>query len=993
MSVKIEILDYKYGEFEGTQMISNPSFTSSADWDLGTGWTISGGSANHSSGAGRLKQFNLNFIQGQTYRIKYKISGRTSGDFVLANHLANNANGFSQNANGAFVYDWVQGSNNNDKLSLYASSSFDGSIEYVEVYLITGIDWDKSIVGELDVSDHSDFPLALTFQISDFKDLTSTSGDYSKTFKIPATKNNNNILKNLYIPNISVDNKVTEKKSCRILFNNLYSLVGLIQVDGVGGYGETPSHYNCVFFGSNLSWAANIQDSYMNTIEWGANGEGLTCNKDSIVDTWQHEDCNNASNSPIVYPITSYGDYNELGEAGTIQLLDTANGAGVGGLGLAYYGFYNSGSPYGTPEPVADWRPSVFVKPTLDKIFAQVGGSTGQGYKINSAFMNTDMFKKLVWLLPNFKYNNPDDRMTLLSYGNSFTGEGFISSILIDPPSDHSYADFTSIIDLNDAGGDFVLNTNTDNTGWDAATGIFTVQEYGEYTTILNNFGLFATRVNYNGGALDVDYAKIQLQVQTVGQSGSSSFVSVAEIQTGSFFDSGASTPIQTETVASQVFSGEINSYRYLNKGDKLRLKLVVRARTLAYTGNEIRLYLFGSSTPTSTTTSDNANGRYSIAIDPNNVEYGQTYNLTDVINKDYKQIDFIKGIAHAFNLQMTTDESTKTINIEPFDSFYKPYGDAIDWTYKLDRGNEISDKWLESDLKRTLVFKYKSDDKDLKVKRRSEVFFLDIQDEYPYREILPDTFKKGDSTFENPFFAGTFNGKDIDTTEGIQLDTAFSAILWDDVYDTTDLSRPDKGYDFLPRLLYWNKYSPSNVTAFSQKQASIQTWASVIDTIKAGSFVSPSPFLSDIYPQATMLNRDSTTSPNLAYGNAWVRDYDDATGVYTAYQEGKGLYDTYYHNMIEMLKRSPRLRTVSVSLNITDIVNLDFTKLVYIDGVYWRINKIIDYKPNQNTSTKVELIEWFQIGVFTATEPSFGSSGSSSAWGKPAEGNYNIGL
>lgn len=43
-------------------------------------------------------------------------------------------------------------------------------------------------MGELDVTSHSDFPLALTFQIEDIQELTSTSGDYSKTFRIPATK-------------------------------------------------------------------------------------------------------------------------------------------------------------------------------------------------------------------------------------------------------------------------------------------------------------------------------------------------------------------------------------------------------------------------------------------------------------------------------------------------------------------------------------------------------------------------------------------------------------------------------------------------------------------------------------------------------------------------------------------------------------------------------------------------------------------------------------
>ena len=609
--------------------------------------------------------------------------------------------------------------------------------------------------------------------------------------------------------------------------------------------------------------------------------------------------------------------------------------------------------------------------------------------------MNTDMFKKLVWLLPNFKYNNPEDREIKYGYGNSFTGEGLISSTSIAPtndqydPNDYSYIE--SVIDLNDAGADFVLNSNTDNTGWDATTGVFTAQEYGNYLIKLNNFGLFATRDVYSGGTLNVLYARIRLQVKTVGQT---SWNTLASTQTNYFSDAGGSTPIETEPDASQIFNGGIDSPRYLNKGDQLRLSLIVKAQSISYSGNEITIHLFGSSTPTSATTSDSADGSYNIDINPNYVEYGQTYNLTDVMNPDYKQIDFVKGISHAFNLKMTTDESTKTINIEPFDSFYKPYGDAVDWTYKLDRSSETSDKWLESDLKRTLVFKYKSDDSDAKVKARGDYYFKGIQDEFPYREILPDTFKKGDSTFENPFFAGTYNSKDQDTVGGFpNLDTAFSSCLWTENSNPNSIARPSKGYDFLPRLLYWNKYSPVNPSPDSQKQASIETWASVIRHIKAGSPVTPSGLLSDIYPQATMVNSDSTTSPILSYGNVNVRDYDDATGVYTAHQAGKGLYGTYYKNMIEGLKRSPRLRTVSIDLTITDIVNLDFTRLVYIDGVYWRINKVVDYKPNNNESTKVELIEWFQVGIFAATAPMFG--GGNNDWNSDGsvDDNNDIGL
>ena len=845
----------------------------------------------------------------------------------------------------------------------------------------TVIDWDASVVGELEITSHTDFPLAMTFQISDFKDITSTSGDYSKTFKFPATKNNNNLLKHLYTPNINNTNNITERKPCRIISGGMYTQLGLIRITGVGGYGKVPSSYSGVFYGNNLTWASDLGDAYMNELAWGTDGENLTYNKTSIMATWQDVDCNTNPNSYIVYPITSYGQYNAEGDTRTIQLLDTKDDATTANCSacLGYFGFTNSGESYETPLPVPDWRPAVFVKNTLDKLFGSVG------YKISSAFMDTAEFKKNVWLLPNFKYNNPDDRFKLLSYGNTFTGEGLIGSFTASSLGSTTPVYTTFLPDLNDAGADFVLNTNTDNTGWDLATGIFTAQEYGNYTINANNFGLYFAnwQVSANNRNTTVEYVRLSIQVQTVGQSGSSSWVSISSVQSPEFVVAYGNTPSQTGSVSLPEFDSTETS-TFLNKGDKLRLKVLVKKETSgSSTTSTLDFYLFGSSTPTSVTTSSSANGQYTIAIDPNNVEYGQTYNLTDVMNPDYKQIDFIKGIAHSYNLQMTTDESTKTVYIEPFDSFYKPYKDAIDWTSKLSRADEITDKWIENDLKRSLVFKYKSDSADAVVKLRGETYFDNVEDEYPYRETLPTTFEKGDSVFENPFFAGTYNAKDMATTGIPNVDTAYSACLWKENVSPNDAGRPDKGYNFLPRLLYWNKYSPvGQAGGVTDKFAVVQTWSSTTKIITADATTIPSGYLSVIYPQATMINRDSTTSPILSYGNVWVRDYDDATGVYTAYQTGKGLYDTYYRNMVEMLKRSPRLRTVSLDLKVTDIINLDFRKLVYIDGVYWRINRVVDYMPNKNSTTKVELIEWFQIGVFAATAPSFGSSGDYSGWG-----------
>ncbi len=997
MSVKIEILDYVYGEVEGSQMISNYSFTSSADWDLGTGWSIAGGAATHSgASAGYLQNTNVTFIEGQNYRIKYKISGRTAGSLILANHLPSNANGFNQNSNGTFSYDWIQGSNNNNKLSLYGSANFDGSVEYAAVYLITNIDWEKSVVGELDVTDHSDFPLAMTFQISDIKDLTSTSGDYSKTFKIPATKNNNKLLKHSYTPNIDTDVNLNENKKCRILINNLFSVKGLIKVTGVGGYGETPSYYNCVFFGSNLSWADDLSNKYMNELDWGVNGQDLEYNKPSIMATWQDEHCD-SSTSPIVYPIVSYGDYNPDGQQKTIQLLDTLYETGSGGTSAlsGYQGYYNDGSGYSTPNPSSDWRPAVFVKDTLEKIFSQVGEF---GYSINSTFMETDMFKKLVWLLPNFKYNNAEEQYDEYSVESNFTNgvsmsetgvpsengiQKFQESSLAEDDVNYYYTgDGRELLEIDEATN---LNVTLDDGSYvDSTNHYITIGEYGYYNIKLNGTqSRVATAYQNTVGGLKIINridSKINIEVQTVGQSS-------WKIIDNSFLHTGISTGVNSSTSAStpyEYMSSVDAQGVWLNKGDKIRLTLGIKIFADDDSHNFYVSVFFKSG--------DSSN--LDISLNSEAVAYGQTYDLDKVINKDYKQIDFIKGIAHAFNLKMTTDETTKTVNIEPFNTFYKDYADAIDWTYKLDRSKQIEDKWIKSDLKRDVVFKYKSDSKDKKVERRGEDWFDGIKDEYPYQETLPKTFEKGESKYENPFFAGTFNGKDQDTTGG-QFDTAFSACLWEEITDSTYSYRPPKGYDFLPRLLYWNKYSSNAGINQTQKIALAQTWESQNELIVAS--VNYTSVLSTIYPQATSYNRDDSSSPILSYGNVNVRDYDDVTGIYTSYSAGKGLFETYYKNMFEMFKAKPRLRTVYIDLKTTDIINLDFRKLVYIDGVYWRINKVVDYQPNKNQPTKVELVEWLQLGAFAATAPSFNGNDNTGGlgWqdGGVSEGNDDIGL
>tara|TARA_R100000781_G_scaffold2475_4_gene4016 strand:+ start:128 stop:3238 length:3111 start_codon:yes stop_codon:yes gene_type:complete len=893
-----------------------------------------------------------------------------------------------------FTFDESQNNNSGDAKFIIAfrgANQNDQTFTIRDVTIVDNTVFDtldnlNSVVGELDITSNEDFPLAMTFQISDINEITSTSGNYSKTFKVPATKNNNKLLKNIYNSNIKTDADLYQDKRCRIIVNDLFSLNGIIRVTGVGGLGETPTHYNCVFYGDNLTWANFVSTKDMSQIDWGSDGENLQVNKSSITTTWSDTNCD-SSTRPFVYPITSYGDFNPDGQRRTIQLLNTyfEQHPNTGTLSqVGYHGHDDNGEPYGTPIPSMDWRPAIFVKTTLEKIFAQAAPEGKSGFKISSTFLDSDIFKRLVWLLPNFKYNNSDVRLQQNSFGSKFSGEGLIGSFNFPATTSNANNTFGTVthdVDIT-AGSDEILMGAFDNQSFltsGANSGIFFAPEYGKYRIQIKNFAVFLTTdpVNMSGTVKfkEDEGLKLILSVKTVGHSNFKQILT-SDIDVGQILTTGIGTGPQPP-VNPYKFQ-DIDHELWLNHGDQVKLQIKATLAHLSGGTDTIVAHLFGSSSPTSATQSDSPNGKYTIIFNPDYVEYGQTYNLKDVIDPELKQIDFIKGVAHAFNLKMTTDESSRTVFIEPFDSFYRGFGEALNWTYKLDRSQTTEDKKLESTLKRKLIFKYKSDSNDKKVEFRAANYFKGIMDEYPYEEDLPSNFQKGTVVFENNFFAGSFTGHDQDST-GIPQSTVnnpTSSCLWIENVSVNDEYRPEKGYEFMPRILYWKKYSPTtNLGFFNQRKAVCQLWSNNMSEIVADdSAVLGQNILSNIYPQATFYNRQDSSVPNLAYGNVYVNDYNDLDGSRGVTKVSKGLFDTYYKKMFEFIKRNPIIRTCFIDLKLTDIVNLDFRKLVNIDGSYWRISRVIDFNPITNKPTKVELIQWEEIGVFAARVPEFGT-------------------
>jgi hypothetical protein len=61
---------------------------------------------------------------------------------------------------------------------------------------------------------------------------------------------------------------------------------------------------------------------------------------------------------------------------------------------------------------------------------------------------------------------------------------------------------------------------------------------------------------------------------------------------------------------------------------------------------------------------------------------------------------------------------------------------------------------------------------------------------------------------------------------------------------------------------------------------------------------------------------------------------------------------------MYEIIDQDSRLLIANFRLNEQDINQLDFSKLIYIQGVLYRLNKINDYNATQRDTCKVELLK-----------------------------------
>ncbi len=849
------------------------------------------------------------------------------------------------------------------------------------------LDYTNSVLGTLDITDSQNFPLVLSYLVSDARDVETKFGDFSKSFDIPATKNNNKLFNNIYNAQIDDDKSITDLKDCRILVDTQEFFKGKIQIKG-NKQSSRPISYSCTIFGGNYGWLSKIKDLYLCGLY--DDSDTFVYNTTNIINSWTQDQ----STSDLVFPLLDYGGLN-----------NTFNGVSVisSGAGVENFG--------------KDFRPHFYVYNLLKKIIGNAG------YSIESTFFEDADFKKLIFHFP------PNLGNKALSQQSSHTRQGWNQTsgqsgkaiwdsnvtsrdIQILAASNSQTLD-SSGVDTGFQRLKFNSVISDNNSVYDSSTGEFTCQQSGYYN-FENTVHLVIGNFDDDQGSLQRVGANINVKLRIRKYDTSSAFTSTI------FQTSDANSKVGEYNFKNVIGIGAtINSYSYdgsssvqiplincvkisavkenlfLSTGDKIYIDASVKCTSdsgvsasnirwgvvnlqdkflKAYAGNFTNLRIQGLANNLKFYDKNRTDNIKNIwegdeipfsrlqksSIDNADYEFDETYKLNELLPCDTIQIDFIKGVAHMFNLQFRTDPVLNKIYIEPYDDFYKDKSLAYDWTNKLDLSKEIEDKY-QVGLTQEVSFEYKNDSNDGLMSYVNKEF-RDASSEYHfynYYENLGDNFRKGLTRFVNPLFSSTWSDWDgalsgsfaggLDGVLVPVINSSESLYGFNVNARPSDYERPPKIFKYNPRILYYDGYvtnpNSTNMLTFFKLYNPVGSPQGVLQT----------------HPRATFVDWEdisfSNKFANLSYDDEDIQPPNDSSPAVTKL----GLYNTYYKKMIDQLKANPRIRVMHFNLKKSDMINLDLSRLIYVDGTYWRINKIVDYSPIKNVTTKVECVQWIE--------------------------------
>ena len=297
-------------------------------------------------------------------------------------------------------------------------------------------------------------------------------------------------------------------------------------------------------------------------------------------------------------------------------------------------------------------------------------------------------------------------------------------------------------------------------------------------------------------------------------------------------------------------------------------------------------------------------------------IELGDTMIVNNTIPKGIFQKDFFISVLKMFNLLVTEDKNkTNHLIIKPYIDFWS--GSILDWSDKMDRSKAIKIKPMSEVNARYYNFKYKQDN--------------DFYNE-DYRKKFNEGY--GDRIYDN----GLEFAKDTESVEVIfasspLFGTSTTDKIYPAIYKKSNENTKEDPMDHVVRIMQIKKVS------------GVASWNILNLATNLGS--------NTAYLYAGHLNNPTTPTDDINYGAPQQLYFNLTSGDLS-----NNLFNTYYSTYLaEITDKDSRLLTAFFNLTDLDIFNLDFSKFIFIDGGLYRVNKVIDYAPENNELTKVDLL------------------------------------
>jgi hypothetical protein len=297
-------------------------------------------------------------------------------------------------------------------------------------------------------------------------------------------------------------------------------------------------------------------------------------------------------------------------------------------------------------------------------------------------------------------------------------------------------------------------------------------------------------------------------------------------------------------------------------------------------------------------------------------IELGDQIIVNNIIPKGIFQKDLFISVLKMFNLLVTEDKNkTNHLIIKPYIDFWT--GDILDWSDKMDRSKAIKIKPMSEVNARYYNFKYKQDN--------------DFYNE-DYRKKFNEGY--GDRIYDN----GLEFAKDTESVEVIfaaspLFGTSTTDKVFPAIYKKSNENTKEDSMDHVVRIMQIKKVT------------SVASWNILNLATNLGS--------NTAYLYAGHLNNPTTPNDDINYGAPQQLYFNLTSGDLS-----NNLFNTYYSSYLaEITDKDSRLLNAYFDLTDLDIFNLDFSKFIFIDGGLYRINKVMDYAPENNELTKVDLL------------------------------------